>query len=72
MEIDLYAKRMNVNKDVLLQTVNAQEDVESRLQRLKLETAVIEEHNERLELNKENASSKQTAEAVPDLEVGDC
>uniref|UniRef100_A0AAQ4QLY9 Fignl1 interacting regulator of recombination and mitosis n=1 Tax=Gasterosteus aculeatus aculeatus TaxID=481459 RepID=A0AAQ4QLY9_GASAC len=55
-------------KDVLLQTVNAQEDVESRLQRLKLETAVIEEHNERLELNKENASSKQTAEAVPDLE----
>ncbi|XP_040040043.2 FIGNL1-interacting regulator of recombination and mitosis isoform X2 [Gasterosteus aculeatus] len=52
----------------LSKTVNAQEDVESRLQRLKLETAVIEEHNERLELNKENASSKQTAEAVPDLE----
>ncbi|XP_037324902.2 FIGNL1-interacting regulator of recombination and mitosis isoform X2 [Pungitius pungitius] len=52
----------------LSKTVNAQEDVESRLQRLKLETAVIDKHNERLELNKENASSKLSAEAVADLE----
>ncbi|XP_039666561.1 uncharacterized protein C1orf112 homolog [Perca fluviatilis] len=48
----------------LSKTVNAQEDVESRLQRLKLETAVIEQHNERLENNKENASNKPAAEAV--------
>uniref|UniRef100_A0A8D0D445 Fignl1 interacting regulator of recombination and mitosis n=1 Tax=Sander lucioperca TaxID=283035 RepID=A0A8D0D445_SANLU len=47
----------------LSKTVNAQEDVESRLQRLKLETAVIEQHNERLENNKENASNKPAAEA---------
>ncbi|XP_054458654.1 uncharacterized protein C1orf112 homolog [Anoplopoma fimbria] len=52
----------------LSKTVNAQEDVESRLQRLKLETAVIEQHNERLEVNKENASNKLSAEAVADSE----
>uniref|UniRef100_A0A8C2YVG4 Fignl1 interacting regulator of recombination and mitosis n=1 Tax=Cyclopterus lumpus TaxID=8103 RepID=A0A8C2YVG4_CYCLU len=42
----------------LSKTINAQEDVESRLRRLQLETAVIEQHNERLEMNKENASNK--------------
>ncbi|XP_044054735.1 uncharacterized protein C1orf112 homolog isoform X2 [Siniperca chuatsi] len=51
----------------LSKTVNAQEDAESRLQRLKLELAVIEQHNERLE-NKENASNKLAAEAVADSE----
>lgn len=49
--------------------MNAQEDVESRLQRLKLETAVIEQHNERLENNKKNASDKLAADAVADSEV---
>lgn len=48
--------------------MNAQEDVESRVQRLKLETAVIEQHNERLE-NNENASNKVAAEPVADSEV---
>ncbi|XP_068563326.1 FIGNL1-interacting regulator of recombination and mitosis [Cebidichthys violaceus] len=48
----------------LSKTVNAQEDVESRLQRLKLETAVIEQHNERLETTEENASNELSAEAA--------
>lgn len=47
--------------------MNAQEDVESRLQRLKLETAVIEQHNERLENNKKNASDKLAADAVAEV-----
>ncbi|XP_070764656.1 FIGNL1-interacting regulator of recombination and mitosis [Enoplosus armatus] len=50
----------------LSKTVNAQEDVESRLQRLKLEMAVIEQHNDRLENNKENACNELAAEAVAD------
>ncbi|XP_038571961.1 uncharacterized protein C1orf112 homolog [Micropterus salmoides] len=46
----------------LSKTVNAQEDAESRLQRLKLEMAVIEQHNERLENNEENTSNKVAPE----------
>lgn len=42
--------------------MNAQEDAESRLQRLKLEMAVIEQHNERLENNEENTSNKVAPE----------
>lgn len=49
--------------------MNAQEEVESRLQRLKLETALIEQHNERLENNKENAANKLAPDAVADSEV---
>ncbi|XP_070816561.1 FIGNL1-interacting regulator of recombination and mitosis [Chaetodon trifascialis] len=49
----------------LSKTVNAQEDAESRLQRLKLETAVIEQHNEKLENYKENASNEQSADSEP-------
>ncbi|XP_075943921.1 FIGNL1-interacting regulator of recombination and mitosis isoform X2 [Anarhichas minor] len=52
----------------LSKTVNAQEDVESRLQRLKLETAVIEQHNERLEMNTGNTPNTLSAEAVADSE----
>ncbi|TKS74537.1 hypothetical protein D9C73_008620 [Collichthys lucidus] len=52
----------------LSKTVNAQEDVESRLQRLKLEKVLIEQHNERLETNTENASNKVAADAVSDSE----
>ncbi|XP_068447473.1 FIGNL1-interacting regulator of recombination and mitosis [Clinocottus analis] len=52
----------------LSKTVIGQEDVESRLQRLKLETVVIEQHNERLEMNNENASNELSAEAVADSE----
>ncbi|XP_035509551.1 uncharacterized protein C1orf112 homolog [Morone saxatilis] len=51
----------------LSKTVNAQEDAESRLQRLKLETAVIEQHNEKLENNKENALNNP-ADTVVDSE----
>lgn len=47
-----------------LQTVNAREHVESRLQRIKLEKAVIEKHNERLESDTEHASDRLTAEAA--------
>ncbi|XP_041791809.1 uncharacterized protein C1orf112 homolog [Chelmon rostratus] len=49
----------------LSKTVNSQEDVESRLQRIKLETAVIEQHNEKLENSKENASNKPSADSEP-------
>ncbi|XP_071343776.1 FIGNL1-interacting regulator of recombination and mitosis isoform X2 [Trachinotus anak] len=52
----------------LSKTVNAKEDVESRLQRLKMETPEIEQHNEKLENNKENVCNKQVAEAVADPE----
>ncbi|XP_023260992.1 uncharacterized protein C1orf112 homolog isoform X1 [Seriola lalandi dorsalis] len=52
----------------LSKTVNAKEDVESRLQRLKMETPEIEQHNDKLENNKENVSNKQAAEVVSDLE----
>uniref|UniRef100_UPI0037E7D3AB FIGNL1-interacting regulator of recombination and mitosis n=1 Tax=Semicossyphus pulcher TaxID=241346 RepID=UPI0037E7D3AB len=52
----------------LSKTVNAQEDVETRLQRLKLQTAVIGQHNERLENNKETVSNTPAAAAVADPE----
>ncbi|XP_029905383.1 FIGNL1-interacting regulator of recombination and mitosis [Myripristis murdjan] len=52
----------------LSKTVNAQEDVESRLDRLKLETPVIKQHNERLETKKETAADKLAAEAAADSE----
>uniref|UniRef100_A0A3B4U0P8 Fignl1 interacting regulator of recombination and mitosis n=1 Tax=Seriola dumerili TaxID=41447 RepID=A0A3B4U0P8_SERDU len=52
----------------LSKTVNVKEDVESRLQRLKMETPEIEQHNDKLENNKENVSNKQVAEVVSDLE----
>uniref|UniRef100_A0A4W6DIZ1 Fignl1 interacting regulator of recombination and mitosis n=3 Tax=Lates calcarifer TaxID=8187 RepID=A0A4W6DIZ1_LATCA len=52
----------------LSKTVNAQEDLESRLQRLKRETPEIEQHNGKLENNKENISNKQAAEVVTDSE----
>ncbi|XP_041647575.1 uncharacterized protein C1orf112 homolog isoform X2 [Cheilinus undulatus] len=52
----------------LSKTVNAQEDVESRLQRLRLQTSVIEQHNERLENKKEKALNKLADKAVADPE----
>lgn len=50
--------------------MNLLEDVESRLKRLKLEKAVIEQHNKKLE-SKESGSDKQAAEteAFTDSEV---
>lgn len=49
--------------------MNAQEDAESRLERLKLETPVIQQHNERLDNNNVNISNKLTAEEDANLEV---
>ncbi|XP_072245743.1 FIGNL1-interacting regulator of recombination and mitosis [Leuresthes tenuis] len=46
---------------------NAQEDAESRLERLKQETTVIQQHNKKLE-NKETVSNRLAAEAVADSE----
>ncbi|KAM7013204.1 FIGNL1-interacting regulator of recombination and mitosis [Tautogolabrus adspersus] len=51
----------------LSKTVNAQEDVEARLQRLRLQTLVIEQHNKRLE-NTESASDKVAAQVIADPE----
>lgn len=50
--------------------MNLLEDVESRLQRLKLEKVVIEQHNKKLE-SKESGSDKQASEteAITDSEV---
>lgn len=56
---------------MLLQTVNAQEDMGSRLQRLKLESEVVKRHNERMENKAETGLNKQSADAVADLEVCD-
>ncbi|XP_029938585.1 FIGNL1-interacting regulator of recombination and mitosis isoform X2 [Salarias fasciatus] len=53
----------------LSKTVNAEEEVGSRLQRLQQERPTIEQHNEKLELNKENASNKRAAEASVDSEL---
>ncbi|KAG7230827.1 hypothetical protein INR49_019641, partial [Caranx melampygus] len=50
------------------ETVNAKEDVESRLQRLKMETTEIERHNDKLENNTENISNKEATEVVADSE----
>ncbi|XP_034438529.1 uncharacterized protein C1orf112 homolog isoform X2 [Hippoglossus hippoglossus] len=52
----------------LSKTVNAQEDAESRLQRLKVETSQIEQHNEKLENNKDNVCHKQAEEPVAESE----
>lgn len=52
----------------LSKTVNVQEDNESRLERLKQETLVIKQHNEKLECKKENALNKPPPEVVPDSE----
>ncbi|XP_011613067.1 FIGNL1-interacting regulator of recombination and mitosis [Takifugu rubripes] len=52
----------------LSKTVNAVEDLESRLQRIKLETAVIEQHNSRLENQKEENSDKETCKTGEDSE----
>lgn len=55
--------------NIFLQTIDAQEMMETRLKRLKMETTVIEQHNERLESNKETASKKSAAEVNGDSEV---
>ncbi|XP_069551170.1 FIGNL1-interacting regulator of recombination and mitosis isoform X1 [Brachyistius frenatus] len=54
--------------DYLSKTVNTQEDVASRLRRLKQEAPLIEQHNEKQEHDKEDASNKAAAEAVTDSE----
>lgn len=54
---------------VLQQTLNAQEDEDTRLLRVKQEAAVIEEHNKKQE-SKETVSNKEAAEVVTDFEVG--
>lgn len=51
--------------------MNVLEDVDSRLLRLKLETAVTEQHNERLENNEESGLNKPAAHIVVDSEVCD-
>ncbi|CAF93404.1 unnamed protein product [Tetraodon nigroviridis] len=50
------------------ETVNAVEDTESRLQRIKLEAAVIEQHNSRLESQQEKNSDKETCRTSEDSE----
>lgn len=50
-------------------TVNAVEDMESRIQRIKLEAAVVEQHNSRLESQQENNVDKETCRASEDSEV---
>lgn len=45
------------------------EDQESRLQRIKLEAAVTEQHNSRLESQQENNSDKETCKTNEDSEV---
>lgn len=57
--------------DFSLQTVNAVEGVDSRLQRIKLEVAVIEQHNEKLEKQEENVLNKESANSAADQEVCD-
>lgn len=57
--------------DFLLQTVNAVEGVDSRLQRIKEEAAVIEQHNEKLEKQEENVLKKESANSAADQEVCD-
>ncbi|KAM9385013.1 FIGNL1-interacting regulator of recombination and mitosis isoform 2-T3 [Pholidichthys leucotaenia] len=52
----------------LSKTVHAQEDAESRLERLKQETQITEQHNEKLECNDKNDSNKLTVEDVADSE----
>ncbi|KAM4629595.1 FIGNL1-interacting regulator of recombination and mitosis [Polymixia lowei] len=52
----------------LSKTINVQEAAETRLERLKLETAIIEQHGERLEASKETAPYRSAAEATADSE----
>lgn len=54
---------------LLLQTVNAQDGDELRLERLKHETQHIKQHNEKLECSKEKPFNKPPSEVVPDSEV---
>lgn len=49
--------------------MNAVEDLESRLQRIKLEAAVTEQHNSRLERQQEINSNKVTCKTSEDSEV---
>lgn len=53
------------------QTTNAPEDVDSRQQRIKLETAIIEQHNESLEKKHKKALNKPAAHMVEESEVCD-
>lgn len=57
--------------DFLLQTVNGVEGVDSRLQRIKQEAAVIEQHNEKLEKQEENVLNKESPNSAADQEVCD-
>lgn len=57
--------------DFSLQTVNAVEGVDLRLQRIKQEVAVIEQHNEKLEKQEENVLNKESANSAADQEVCD-
>ncbi|XP_056133591.1 uncharacterized protein C1orf112 homolog isoform X1 [Lampris incognitus] len=52
----------------LSKTVCAREAAETRLERLRCETSVIEQHNKRLETNKENIMNESPAKAVTDSE----
>lgn len=49
--------------------MNAVEDMESRLQRIKLEAAVTEQHNSRLENQQETHSDKEDSKIVDVSEV---
>lgn len=49
--------------------MNAVEDLESRLQRIKLETAAIEQHNSRLENRKDENSDQEACKTGSDSEV---
>lgn len=54
-----------------LQTVNASEEVELRLQRIKQEAALIEEHSEKLENQKESVLKEEAETSAADPEVCD-
>ncbi|CAB1323789.1 unnamed protein product [Coregonus sp. 'balchen'] len=50
------------------ETINAQESLETRLERLRLETSVLERHNNRLETNEETAASAGDDQSTADTE----
>ncbi|XP_041696583.1 uncharacterized protein C1orf112 homolog isoform X1 [Coregonus clupeaformis] len=52
----------------LSKTINAQESLETRLERLRLETSVLERHNNRLETNEETAASAGDDQSTADTE----
>ncbi|XP_029988674.1 FIGNL1-interacting regulator of recombination and mitosis [Sphaeramia orbicularis] len=52
----------------LSKTVNAQEDVTSRLERLKMESSVMEQFNEKMEKSEEHSSDNMATEAVDETE----